>query len=103
MDSVNDILSSVSGEDIEKLKSVAADLMKPTENKTPEIFGGMLDGETSQMLLKVVSQLNKESSKTQLIKALSPLLSEERRKRAEEAAKFLKLMDALPIIRGMFR
>ena len=109
MDSINDILSSVSSEDLEKLKGVASQLMSGANNgsdgKAPsqsaDMLSSLLGNDSAQMLVKVMSRLNQESSKTQFIKALSPLLSEEKRKKAEEAARFLKLMDTLPLLRGM--
>lgn len=109
MDSLNDILAGVSKEDLEKLKDVAASItgsntvgaQTSPQPQTGDMLSSFFDGDTQKMLMKVMTQLNRESSKTQFIKALSPLLSEERRKKADEAARFLKLMDTLPLLKGM--
>ena len=108
MDSINDLLNSLSPEDMSKLKNVANGLLGGNEasaENTAQQAGTLSDllgSGTSEMLLKVAAQLNKESDKTHFIKALLPLLSDERRKKAEESAKFLKLMDTLPLLKGLF-
>jgi hypothetical protein len=101
MDSINDLLASLSEQDMEKIKSAAAGLMgnAPTQAGESPAFSD----DMSNMLLKVASQMNKDSDKTAFIKALRPLLSDERQKRADEAMHFLKLMDTLPLLRGMFQ
>ena len=101
MDSINDLLSSLSEQDMEKIRSAAAGLM----GNAPAAAGESpaFSDDMSNMLLKVASQMNKDSDKTAFIKALRPLLSDERQKRADEAMHFLKLMDTLPLLRGMFQ
>lgn len=111
MDNISSLLNSISAEDMEKLKSVASSLSAKQsatasseneksvqENPVSSLFGG----DTADMLMKVAAQLNSENDTTAFIKALRPLLSEERRSKADEAMKFLKLMDALPLLKGMF-
>lgn len=52
--------------------------------------------------MTVATQMNKEDDNTRFISALRPLLSEDRRKKADEAMKFLKLMETLPLLKGFF-
>ena len=66
------------------------------------MFKALFGNDTANMLMKVATQMNTDNDKTAFIKALEPLLSEERRTKAEEAMKFLRLMDALPLLRGLF-
>lgn len=119
MDSINDLLSSISPEDLAKLKNVAAGLMNnggsdappaqsaPASAPAPGADGGnplssMLGGDMTKTLMTVASQMNKEDDRTRFIKALQPLLSDERRKKADDAMKFLRLMEMLPLVKGFF-
>ena len=101
MDNLNDLLSSISPQDMERIKSAAAGLMGTSPS--PQSESPMFSDEMSNMLVKVASQMNRDSDKTAFIKALRPLLSDERQKKADEAMHFLKLMDTLPLLRGMFQ
>jgi len=114
MDSINELLNSISPEDMAKIQSVASGLMGnlPTETvgeatgdtaSASSGLGAVFSDDMSNMLLKVASQMNRDSDKTAFIKALRPLLSDERQKKADEAMHFLKLMDTLPLLRGMFQ
>lgn len=106
MDNINDLLNSISPDDMEKLKSVAASLINDnnsaTQNKQSNPTPSLFSDDTTNLLMQVASQMNKDSDKTAFIKALRPLLSEERRNKADEAMKFLRLMDTLPLLKGMF-
>ena len=106
MDGINDILSSLSDEDTEKLKSAAAELFgsPPQESEAPPPSGApdiskLLDN--AQMMAKLTSimgAMNRPDSRTRLIEALKPLLSEKRRRRADEAMQIIKLLDILPTL-----
>ena len=103
MDNINELLNSISPQDMERLKGVASSLMNSEkESKKPEQstdgISALFGNDTANMLMKVATQMNTDNDKT----ALEPLLSEERRTKAEEAMKFLRLMDALPLLRGLF-
>lgn len=107
MDNINDLLNSISPQDMERLKGVASSLINSKkESKKPEQstdgISALFGNDTANMLMKVATQMNTDNDKTAFIKALEPLLSEERRTKAEEAMKFLRLMDALPLLRGLF-
>ncbi len=110
MDNINDLLNSISPQDMEKLKSVASSLMsnKPSEQgrqqetQNTDGMSALFGSDTTDMLMKVATQMNRENDKTAFIKALQPLLSEERRVKADEAMKFMRLMDTLPLLKGLF-
>lgn len=63
--------------------------------------GEMLGGGELQSIISVISKMKSASddSRVQLISALRPHLSEERKKRADTAIKILKLLDVLPLIK----
>lgn len=105
MADLQDILSSISAEDMAKIKSVADSIMGGNEQQTnkPEPTGGLsLDDNMMSRVMSVMGQMNKDDNRTRLIKDLKPLLSEERRQKADDALKFLQLMEMLPLLRGMF-
>ena len=109
MDSINDIISSLSADDIENLKAAAESFFGgKTDNKKEEQSQpppGMPDLSSilgnAQMMAKISSimgMMNKKDSRSELIKALKPLLSEKRRKRADDAVQMLKLFKILPMM-----
>lgn len=108
MDNINDILSSLTDDDIENLKAAAASLFSSEEKAEKEEsrgFGGMPDFSSllgnAQMMAKLTSimgAMNKTDERTRLIEALKPLLSEKRRRKADEAMQMMKLFELLPMI-----
>lgn len=106
MDGINDILSSLSDEDIENLKNAAAELFgsQPQESEAPPPSGApdisKLLGNAQMMakLTSIMGAMNRPDSRTRLIEALKPLLSEKRRRRADEAMQIIKLLDILPTL-----
>ncbi len=108
MDNINDILSSLTDDDIENLRAAAASFF-PSEEKSEKEdcggLGGMPDFSdmlgNAQMLAKlssIMGAMNKTDERTRLIEALKPLLSEKRRRKADEAMQMMKLFDLLPMI-----
>ena len=104
MDNIGDLLSSISPEDMERLKNVASSLMsqsgsEPSSAPKEQGAGGnrnapnadvssLFGGDMTKTLMTVATQMNKEDDNTRFISALRPLLSEDRRKKADEAMKF---------------
>lgn len=123
MDNIADLLSSISPDDLEKLKSVASGIMGNNSEKSNSAdsvnsaaqssgnssgnnanpFSSMFGEDMTKTLMTVATQMNKEDDRTHFISALKPLLSDERRKKADDAMKFLKLMDMLPLVKGIFK
>lgn len=117
MDSIRELLDSVSPEDLERLKSVAQNLMQDSgsgqsgkkeeaHQKGSENAGAglsaMLGDDMAKTLAAVAGRMHEEDDRTRFLQALRPLLSEERQKKADEAMRFLRLMDMLPLLKGMF-
>lgn len=114
MDSISELLSSVSPEELERLKGVAQSLIAKNgteqgQSVSPQTkpqesggVGSLFGADTAKMLATVAGQLNREDDRTKFISALKPLLSEERRQKADEAMRFLRLMDTLPLLKGLF-
>ena len=107
MDSINDILSSLTEEDMENLKA-AADSLFSYDEGSEKSGGGMPDFTdmlgNARLIAKISSlmgAMNKNDDRTRLIEALKPLLSEKRRKRADEAVQMMKLFEILPALSGL--
>ncbi len=110
MDNINDIISSLSDEDIENLKAAAANFFGNSQEESPKkekppADNGMPDFSqilgNAQMMAKlssIMGAMNKRDSRSALIEALKPLLSEKRRRKADDAMQMIKLFDILPQI-----
>ena len=105
---IESLLSSVSDEDMAKIKSVAESLMNNNEQKQekpkeiPQKPEFPIDMNTVSKIMSAMGQMNKEDYRTRLITDLKPMLSSERQKKADDAIKFLQLMQILPLLKGMF-
>ena len=112
---IGSILSSLSSEDINNLKNVANSILggeqsgvnENTEKKQnnqgfqmPDLSSlGLPDMSQFSNLLPLLSQLNSRDEREDFIYALKPLLSDERRKKADEAVKFIKLLSIIPLLK----
>ncbi len=109
---IESLLASVSDEDMAKIKGIAESLMNNTESKEQkpqqlapkqDIMSSFpLNADMMQKIMSVVGRMNKDDYRTRLIYDLKPMLSDDRKKKADEAVKFLQLMDVLPLLRGIF-
>jgi len=120
---VNDIISSLSADDINMLKGVASSILggeaaqnnndnpapaQPNTNNAnslaPQNLG--FDNIDFDMIMKaktIFEKMNSAQSKnTDLIMALKPHLSPESRNKADQAVRILKLFEILPLLREMF-
>ena len=121
---LNEILSSLTNEDIASLQTMAASIFgqkdkdggggnqnrheehrqsQPQEN----ILNGMdMDPKTMAAIASVMGNLgqSRDDEKTRFIAALRPLLSEKRRQRADQAIKIMQLFEILPLLKdsGIF-
>lgn len=62
-----------------------------------------VDGEMLQTIMKIaplLSTFRQEDDNTRLLRALRPMLCEERQKKLDEAIKLLQLMRLLPLLKG---
>ena len=112
MDNINEIISSLSDEDMENLRAAAENLFS-SEEKTEKNgsfgFGGMPDlsgilnnARLMSGITSIMGAMNKTDSRTRLIEALKPLLSDNRRRKADEAMQMMKLFELLPMITNLF-
>lgn len=113
---INSLLNSLSAEDMENIKKVASGILgnasesaeKPKEEKQPVGNTSFADGlsglgmpDLSQLssLAPILQAFNSHDERLDFINALKPLLSEERRQKADEAMKLVKLLSVLPLLR----
>ena len=126
---INDILSSLSNDDIEMLKGVAGSILNQSDTQSsaqqqkppqstpqsapqdrqslpPQINGLNFNSDDFAMIMEAKSifdRMNKTSSKNaDLINALKPHLSEQSRQKADQAIRILKLFDMLPYLKDLF-
>ena len=118
MDNINEIIASLSSEDIEMLKGVAGSILgegraKEKSEALPAVSSNTsplanlgLNQEDFQMMMKaktIFDKMNSASTKnTDLINALKPHLSEESRKKADNAIRIMKLFEVLPYLKDLF-
>lgn len=113
---ISSILNSLSAEDIENIKKAASGFLgnmgetqeKPKEKKKENNGMPFSDGlsglgmpDLSQLasLAPILQAFNSHDERLDFINALKPLLSEERRHKADEAMKLVKLLSVLPLLR----
>ncbi len=97
---ISSLLSSLSQEDIEKLKSTAAqffgngnDAPKKQESANESLLPEMnFDPKLLTGVAKFSRMMNENDERSNFIMALKPLLSENRRKKADDAVMMLKFM-----------
>lgn len=120
---LNSILGSLSAEDMENLKKTAAELLgnmnvspKPERQKAEEgkdtgkkadnpqsilnSLGdlGMPDLSQLSALAPILQAVNCNDERVEFINALRPLLSDNRKKKADEAMKLVKLLSVIPLL-----
>lgn len=113
MENINDILASLTPDDIQALKETAQSIFgngnegaeKSSHRETKESspfgfdFSSMPDPDMFSKISRIMSLMNSDSGKRcRLIEALKPNLSRERQKKADEAMQILKLMELIPMI-----
>lgn len=107
LENIENIINSMSQKDIEDLSSIASQFFasgsdSPQKQKQEEKCDG-IDFET---ITKIASVLGKLSSQPkdpacELLSALKPMLSPERRHKADEAIKMMQLMSLLPLLKDL--
>ena len=106
---IENLLSSISDEDMEKIKGIAETLTEKDisqqlqeTTKSEPLSNLPIDMNMMQKIMGLMRQANKEDYRTRLIEDLKPMLSKERKQKADEAVKFLQLMEVLPLLKGLF-
>ena len=109
MDSINDILSSLTPDDIDALKSMAESIFSSSESRTADSnnqknesmgFESFINPEMLIKLSGVMNMMNSssDSGRYRLIEALKPNLSQRRRQKADEALQLLKILEIIPLL-----
>ncbi len=110
---LGDILSSLSAEDVSALQGMASSLFSGAgqEGSGPRQSSGQGEAENFSMpdfesVAKIVSLLellktDRNDPRAQLLLALRPLLSEQRRPKVDQAVRMLQLFSLLPKIKGL--
>ena len=101
MDNIGDILSSLSDDDMKALGDAARSLLGSAEQE--QEGGGQGFSLDPTAIAQIMSAMNRRDSRCDLIAALRPLLSEPRRRRADDAMQLIKLIDLLPMIEELGR
>ncbi len=108
---IGSLLNSLSPEDMENIKNIAADFLgnntpeppPKSQNKAPDLSSlqslGLPDLSQLTAILPVLQEINKPDQRLDFINSLKPLLSGERQQRADEAMKLVRLMSLLPLLR----
>lgn len=101
---IESILSSLTPEDIENLKNMAEGLFGGSEEKKQEApsFSGF-DFSSVTKIASIMSLFSspKSDPRCELLYALRPLISEEKRPKVDQAVKMLQIMAILPRLREL--
>ncbi len=114
MENIENILSSMSSEDMEMLSSMAQNLfssMGENQNKkenpppadTTPFSSFNFDFETISKIMSLIEKLNRppDDPGYSLLLSLKPMLSSKRQSKIDEALKILSLLSLLPLIEEM--
>lgn len=128
MENLNEIINSLSADDIDMLKGVAASILGEEAQKNAQLaqqgnntnnnsggipdisnalaLGNSFDNIDFDMLMKaktIFEKMNNTKSKNaDLIMALKPHLNPDKQNRADQALRILKLFEVLPLLRELF-
>lgn len=105
MDDLNQKLASVLNdpESMNRIKEMAESILsknEKTQDDDDSTFGN-LDGAELSRIMSIVSKLNQKNddTRTSLLSALKPHLSEPKREKVDTAIKILRLLDLLPLLK----
>jgi len=120
MDQINELLSSLSSDDMDSLKSLANSLLgsslgnnidsqsscdscSSNEHENSDNPFGSIDPMMIAKIGSIMSKLNskKDDDRIKLINALKPMLSDKRKARADEAIKMMSLFELLPELKNL--
>lgn len=95
---INEILSSLSEDDINQLKNVAGSILGSNETNDNH-KNNSNETDIMKTITNLGKMLNSDDDRTALIKALKPMLSEQKQHKADEAIKILRLIQLVPLLR----
>ena len=100
-DNIAQMLGSLSDAEFQSLRDAAQSLLGGAEQPRAQTQDG-IDPEMLAKLSRVMQAMRQGSdTRSQLIGALKPYLSEPRRKRADEVMQMLRMLDVLPMLGQM--
>lgn len=101
-DNISELLGNMSDEEFNALKETAQNLFSQFEESNEKQAPQNNFAVSPDMIAKIsqiMSLMNKKGDgRDELISALKPYLSDARKRKADEAMQFLRLMDILPLI-----
>ena len=111
-EAIENIINSMSQKDIEDLSAMASQLFSGTNSgsdsnsNSNSKHNDSADGIDFDTITKIASVLGKLSSQPndpgcELLTALKPMLSPERRHKADEAIKMMRLISLLPLLKDL--
>jgi hypothetical protein len=105
LENIENIINSMSQKDIEDLSSIASQFFSAGSD-SPKKQEEKIDGIDFETITKIASVLGKLSSQPkdpscELLSALKPMLSPERRHKADEAIKMIQLISLLPLLKDL--
>lgn len=104
MDDLNKKLADILNdpESMNKVKQMAESILSQNETQTQDDSAfGTPDSAELMNLMSIVSKLNQtnDDTRTNLLSALKPHLSEPKREKVDTAIKILRLLDLLPLLK----
>ena len=112
MDDISEKLAGLlkDPETMARVKQMAENLLGDSQSEPQGqsgVIGDMPAGDELQAMISIMQRLKSsgDDSRTQLLAALKPHLSEPKREKVDTAIKILKILDLLPIIKdtGLFK
>ncbi len=106
MDDLNQKLTEILNdpESMNRVREMAESILSDNDKKseaTDESILGSLNGAELGNIMSIVSKLNQKNDdpRTNLLVALKPHLSEQKREKVDTAIKILRLLELLPILK----
>ncbi|MBE6812967.1 MAG: hypothetical protein E7523_08800 [Ruminococcaceae bacterium] len=108
---LNDLLSSLSDEDMKQLQETATQLLGNMQNnesasgnssRMADLFGGnnpLADPKVLSGLSRYFGKMNEKDNRSDFLYALKPLLSETRRSKVDEAVNILRVLKMMRMLR----
>ena len=106
LENIENIINSMSQKDIEDLSAMASQFFGSNETPPKTKQEEKSEGIDFETITKIASVLGKLSSQPrdpgcELLSALKPMLSPERRHKADEAIKMIQLLSLLPLLKDL--
>lgn len=106
LEGIENIINSMSQNDIEQLSSLASEFFSQGKDKGKVQENEQNEGIDLASITKIASVLSKLSSQPkdpgcELLTALKPMLSPGRRQKADEAIKMMQIVSLLPLLKDL--